>query len=437
MGEGSSVAGHGGVLDEAAEVRVSSSHACVSARAARPRTVVLDGARIEVCKPARAGWALRRLASRTESDRGRRHEAVVGAEGERAAYKVLWRDSVLDARIDFDKAQSTVHLEFASGRSAKLRFQDKLEYERWLEVLEVARAYEFSRHYELGSLIGAGAFADVRTCRERASGAIFAAKRIQLRSSAAQEPHALELMRREVSISLDLHHENIVELCDVFLEDTCVFLVQEYARGGTLRDYLNKGLSNELLRSVFRQILRGVRYMHRKGVIHRDLKLANVLLMESDLEHRGTDISLLERQDVVKIADLGLASAGAQAAVFHSVVGSPRYCAPEVLAGHGYTFSADMWSVGVMLYALLSCGQYPVVGADSREILARTKSGKLQPMEGDHWFGVDHSAKDLVSKLLVMNPRVRLSAEEALEHEWLSGSSELSSSSTFHFSHRG
>eukprot|EP00184_Porphyridium_aerugineum_P003946 CAMPEP_0184706338 /NCGR_PEP_ID=MMETSP0313-20130426/36705_1 /TAXON_ID=2792 /ORGANISM="Porphyridium aerugineum, Strain SAG 1380-2" /LENGTH=592 /DNA_ID=CAMNT_0027167889 /DNA_START=638 /DNA_END=2416 /DNA_ORIENTATION=- len=296
----------------------------------------------------------------------------------------------------------------------KLKFEDKAVCEQWFDALLVASTYKFADHYELGPLLGTGAFADVRLCRDRLSDSKFAVKIIKTPDSELSP-----VLKREIQIHLRTHHDNIVEVRDIFIEPKQTYIVMEYIEGGTLRELAPLQLSEAMCKVFMKQVLRAVQYMHRIKVIHRDIKLANVLI--NSKEHQLQRDVAANRKNIVKITDFGLSNCPRANchAVFQSCVGSPRFISPEVVLGQSYSFPADMWSVGVIAFCLLSGGDYPVVGQSKNEILRRLVQGKLESMDGERWDSISNEGKQFVSRLLELNPNDRLTADEALCHPWL------------------
>mmetsp|Transcript_19200 Transcript_19200/g.19336 ORF Transcript_19200/g.19336 Transcript_19200/m.19336 type:complete len:426 (-) Transcript_19200:67-1344(-) len=418
-GSGSSrscvLVGHGGLVEMCGSARKEVLGGCLM----RNQWLELHGSLLTVWKSEEC--AKRYIRLQTPAVDGDLHDMGKKLVGKMP--KAVFRERVLHAEIRSDMSRCVIQVVSSSGKKLEVFFDEKNECQQWLDALQTASTYRFSEHYELGPLLGSGSFAEVRLCRDKLTGAALAAKRIK--SNRGTEPDEFQL--REVCIGLTMHHQNIVEVRDVFVESRAVYLVQEYVAGGTLRDIVAEKLSEPVIRVIIKQILLGVRYLHRKKVIHRDLKLANVLISVPNL----TSLSVSEissMSDLIKIGDLGLSQCcsmlgSGSGEVFHTVVGSPRYIAPELLAGNGYSFSADMWSVGVILFALLSGGKYPVLGENKKDILGRLADQKIERMEGPDWEFVSESAKDMVSNLLVFNPQDRISAEGALEHRWMTDES--------------
>ena len=155
----------------------------------------------------------------------------------------------------------------------------------------------------------------------------------------------------------------------------------------------------------FKQVLTALNYCHSNNIVHRDIKPENFLFFGND-----------ESSDL-KIIDFGLSRilSGNKNQKMKTNAGTPYYISPEVLAGN-YDLSCDLWSAGVMLYAML-CGYPPFYGDDNNEILAMVQKGKFD-FDGEEWDDVSADAKDLINKLIT-KPERRLTAEEALQHRWI------------------
>ena len=157
--------------------------------------------------------------------------------------------------------------------------------------------------------------------------------------------------------------------------------------------------------------MRALNYMHKtSNIVHRDVKAENVLFKSED----PTDLT-------IKLCDFGFAikvPEGNSPKHLNSLVGSPYYIAPEVFQGDGYDYRCDLWSVGVLLYYMLSKGSFPFKGDTPDEIFQNIKKEPIV-FDGHVWDGVSQSAKDLTRKLLVKCPDARIEAVEALRHPFL------------------
>lgn len=194
---------------------------------------------------------------------------------------------------------------------------------------------------------------------------------------------------------------DLFENCDYY------FMVLDFMQGKDLFDYIQKrgfSLPESRVKDLMYQVALGVRYLHAFGIVHRDLKLENIMM--SDL----TD------EAVPKIVDFGLAKIIGPSNTASEPFGTLGYVAPEVLRKQNYTFSCDVWSIGCMCYALLS-GSLPFDHESQKETIRMTLEDKLI-FDLPIWQQVSRGAKDLISRLLVKDPSKRMTLEQALQHQW-------------------
>ncbi|KAK9078750.1 hypothetical protein SSX86_002808 [Deinandra increscens subsp. villosa] len=259
--------------------------------------------------------------------------------------------------------------------------------------------------YTIGKELGRGQFGVTHLCTCKKSGDQFACKTIAKRKLANKED--IEDVRREVQI---MHHlagqPNIVELKGAFEDKQSVHLVMELCAGGELFDrIIAKGHYTErAAASLLRTIVRIVHTCHSNGVIHRDLKPENFLLLNKD------------EDAPLKATDFGLSVFYKQGEVFKDIVGSAYYIAPEVLK-RKYGPEVDIWSIGVMLYILLS--GVPPFWAESEHGIFNAILKAHIDFTSDPWPSISPQAKDLVKKMLTSDPKQRLTAHQVLSHPWI------------------
>jgi len=217
---------------------------------------------------------------------------------------------------------------------------------------------------------------------------------------------------QEVSILQTLHHPNIVALHDFFEEPKSYFIVLEKMTGGELFDRVvaKQFYSEREARDVFKIILNAVDYMHGMNVAHRDIKPENLLLVSRD------DDAL------VKLADFGFATpcdndANHGMGSLRTQCGTSSYVAPEVLNRQYYGTKSDMWSAGIILYILLG-GYPPFIEETDRELYQKIRCGDFEFHQA-FWGDISEEAKSLISSLLEVDPKKRLSAKEALNNMWI------------------
>uniref|UniRef100_A0A8C7U3Q4 calcium/calmodulin-dependent protein kinase n=1 Tax=Oncorhynchus mykiss TaxID=8022 RepID=A0A8C7U3Q4_ONCMY len=242
-----------------------------------------------------------------------------------------------------------------------------------------------------------GAFSVVRRCLKVLSGQEYAAKIINTKKLSARDHQKLD---REARICRLLKHSNI----------------GEFLTGGELfedivaREYYSEADASHCIQ----QILEAVLHCHQMGVVHRDLKPENLLLASKS---KGA---------AVKLADFGLAIEveGEQQAWF-GFAGTPGYLSPEVLRKDPYGKAVDLWACGVILYILL-VGYPPFWDEDQHRLYQQIKAGAYD-FPSPEWDTVTPEAKDLINKMLTINPAKRITASEVLKHPWISHRSTVAS----------
>jgi calcium-dependent protein kinase len=249
----------------------------------------------------------------------------------------------------------------------------------------------------------------VRKCKHRDSGVEFAVKVLNL--GLIENDAVLEALREEVFIMCQLDHPNILRLEEVYESETQIFLIQELCSGGDLFDRLEEQpdyhYSEVQCAKLVKQMMSALRYLHSKGIVHRDLKLENFLFDD-------------KTSDSLKMIDFGLSKHFNKGAVEHEAVGTPYTVAPEVIKG-SYNEKVDIWGMGVITYLLLS-GDSPFGGIDGEPLMhVRQNILKCQlsfePKE--IWDQVSEEGKNFVRRLLTKDPEKRPTARQAQRDEWL------------------
>ncbi|NXM88368.1 DAPK2 kinase, partial [Oenanthe oenanthe] len=254
-----------------------------------------------------------------------------------------------------------------------------------------------------------GHFGVVRLCRERSTGALYAAKLVRTRRGrGSRRGRERAQVEREVAILRRLHHPNIMRLHDLFSGRAEVVLVLELISGGELFDFIaqKEMLSEEEAIEFLGQILSGVQYLHARLIAHFDLKPENIMLQEKDVP-----------KPWIKIIDFGLAQQLEDGTTFKSLCGTPQYIAPEVINYEPLSPATDMWSIGVITYILLS-GLSPFQGETDAETLSNVVAGAYE-FEERCFSQTSEMAKDFIRQLLLQEPRQRMTAAECLAHPWI------------------
>ncbi|ORX51995.1 Pkinase-domain-containing protein [Hesseltinella vesiculosa] len=255
--------------------------------------------------------------------------------------------------------------------------------------------------YYVGKTLGKGASGRVKLGIHKHTGEQVAIKIIS-KAHLAANPAIEKAVRREIAIMKLIRHPNIMSLVDVIDDPSSseLYLILEYVQGGELFEYLvSRGrLSDSEARRHFQQIILGLDFCHHHLICHRDLKPENLLL---------------DSQNNIKIADFGMASLQPAGSMLETSCGSPHYASPEIVAGMPYNGSAsDIWSCGVILYALLT-GRLPFDDENIRQLLKKVKAGKfIMPSD------ISKTAQDLIRRILVVDPSKRLTMKQIMMHPW-------------------
>ena len=234
-------------------------------------------------------------------------------------------------------------------------------------------------------------------------------------------------MKREVRCLMKLDHECIVKMIDFFYDDERYYLIEEYIEGGDLFEKLSKkrNYKEEDARNLVKSLLVGVQYMHSKNIVHRDIKIENLLSIEKN------------GQVIAKIVDFGSATElpdNGRCLQQYERIGTLQYLAPEIIECRPYGKEVDMWAIGVLTYIILS-GKFPYrstltyensrITSEQLKLLEEKKIRNLISISTfDYipertWNNISDKAKRFIASLLEKDQDKRLSADQALNHEWM------------------
>lgn len=268
---------------------------------------------------------------------------------------------------------------------------------------------DLQKKYVLTRRIGTGVCGEVKLAFERSTCKKFAVKIIN-KKNFQSEGTATRNAQTEIEILKRVDHPCLIRTVDFYQTDDSYFIVLELMEGGELfhRVKSQKQLSESVAKLYFYQMLRAVQYLHGNGIIHRDLKPENILL------------SSQEDTCLIKVTDFNQSRILEEAMLMRTLCGTPSYLAPEVFtqaSTTGYGLAVDAWSLGVLLFVCL--GGYPPFHEDfGQSITDQIIRGQFT-MVPSKWRNISDQAKDVVRKLLVVDPTKRMTIEEALQHTWL------------------
>ncbi|KAI9714569.1 MAG: hypothetical protein M1812_006374 [Candelaria pacifica] len=296
--------------------------------------------------------------------------------------------------------------------------------------------------YILGQTLGEGEFGKVKMGWKKDGGVQVAIKLIR-RETLGSNPSRLPKIYREISILRELSHPNIVRLHEMVETDRQIGIILEYASGGELFDYIlnHRYLKDNAARRLFAQLVSGVGYLHKKGIVHRDLKLENLLLdrnrniiitdfgfantfdpvdeLGDEIEYNLTNKDFVRKMDLDRVRKSGFRRGD----LMQTSCGSPCYAAPELVVSDSlYTGrKVDVWSCGVILYAMLA-GYLPFdddpANPEGDNINLLYKYIVSTPLTFPEW--VSPHARDMLKRILVPDPRKRADLFEVARHSWLS-----------------
>jgi tRNA A-37 threonylcarbamoyl transferase component Bud32 len=284
---------------------------------------------------------------------------------------------------------------------------DSAEEKQWWigQISEIVDPHSFALSYSSLESAGHGAYGQVYKAINKETGLISAYKVI----SKGQITRTMELaVRKEIAALRCLKHPNVLSLYRVEETKAEIVLVTEYLGEGSLLEWLQARafkITEKETKSIASDLANALFYMHQQCVLHRDIKLENVMMSSTSPEVH------------VKLIDLGLSCFLGPSQMAQEPVGSLRYVAPEVLGKLRYREKADCWSFGVLLYVLLK-GTMPFGGKTEEEIVLSVLRRRLS-FSSAHWSSVSPLAILAISSLLIRNPARRSSISDFLHCNWL------------------
>ena len=291
----------------------------------------------------------------------------------------------------------------------------KIEYNKTNFILEATG--DFHAKYSIIQELGSGAFSKVLRVENKLTHEVFACKEL-IKSKIKDEKE----FRNEINIMSKCDHPNIIKLIEIYADKRYYKIIMEELTGGTLLERLiekmqtlGETFSEKDASIIFKQIISAINYCHKQGIVHRDLKMKNVLFIEKS---QNLDIKIIDfglsQYSSNKLVNLMEIISGDKTINMTEIVGTSHYISPEVLK-EKYNQKCDIWSAGVILYTMLS-GKFPFNGKSEKEIFKSILKKKFD-FSDKIWKNISSEVKDLINHMLCPEEK-RFSAEQVLDHPW-------------------
>ena len=304
-----------------------------------------------------------------------------------------------------------INITFNNNRTNKLYFiEEKICQKFSKRIKNAIKNLDFEEFYEKIEKLGEGHFGKVYKCKNKLTGQYYAVKIINKQEINEKD---LELIRQEKNYLKLIKHQNIISLKDYFEDEKNIYFVTEYYNGGDIITFLDKKkkenskVSEKTAAKIIRKITEGLKYLNFFGIIHRDIKPENILFAEQN------DIKSL------KIIDLGVCQTLTYGELATDPIGTNGYISPEIYLHHNYSFKIDIWSLGVILYLLITGGVLPF---DDQNMDSQTIGKKVIYLNQEYpekYFGdKSKSLITLLDKMLEKNDSKRISIKELIKDNW-------------------
>jgi len=321
------------------------------------------------------------------------HEAIYNVE--------LSLMTPIKGTIGSSSANRSATKAFESLKHIMRKALSRLEFPKFIAG---STGESFRSFYQLNQELNEGSFGVVFRGRNRKTDDVVAVKSVNCKKLSAQDDAAIFT---EVALMTNMDHPYIIKVLDFFEEQGHYLMVLEYLEGGDLFDRIGKksAYSEEDARCCSKILISAIFYCHSNNVAHLDLKSKNLVLTSPDDDTK------------VKLIDFGFAQRVTGPNCLTRRCGTPYFVAPEIIRKEAYDERADMWSVGVIIYLLLS-GHLPFGGRNAMDLFKNVLKGELT-FEESNWNSVSPEAKDLVKHLLDTNPETRWTSERAETCDWM------------------
>jgi len=285
-------------------------------------------------------------------------------------------------------------------------FSTLQEQQEWTTKLMEAMGYSnVFQYYELDKTLGKGQFGLVKLARHKKTRQKVAVKQVKKKNMSHIEVFQ---QRREIEVLKMCQHPNIISLVDIFENSEYYYIVLDYMEGSDLFDYLQArdfNLGEERVRVITYQLALGIKYLHSYGIVHRDMKLENIMMTDTT------------EKSVPKLVDFGLAKMIGPNEKADEPFGTLGYVAPEILEKKPYSFQCDLWSLGCIVYALM-CSSLPFDHDSQKETIRMTCEDQVI-FDSPQWKNCSAESMDMIFKLLIKNPEKRLTLDQLFKHPWM------------------
>lgn len=291
-------------------------------------------------------------------------------------------------------------------------YKTNFENSKIIPHTRITSQSQITDNYEIGEKIGQGSFGKVYAVKEKATDVKWAMKCI----NKLEKSIAIKLLEREVAILKKVKHEHIIKLKEVFETHEKVYLIMEYCEGGELAAELAKvkKFSEAETKNIMSALASAIAYLHKCDIVHRDLKLSNILLSNNPLNSND--------HLFIKVTDFGLSvikGGVGHENMLKSFCGTLIYMAPEIIENKTYSQQCDVWALGVIAYQLI-CGIPPFMSDDEDLLMAQIRSGEYK-FFSPAWDNISSEAKNCIEKMLHLDTGYRLTAAEVLQQPWFTG----------------
>ena len=309
----------------------------------------------------------------------------------------------INVKNDINNSNNIENLSMSILQNEKYYFEESKKLSNKIQQFGKEHKYKIYPktnllYYKIGRSIGRGAFGKVNIALHVLSGHIVAIKSFNKKKN----NFPIHKIKYEIKIMQKLrNNKKIVKLLEAFENEKYFFIIMENVIGGNLFNAINKmnKLSEAISRNIFKQLIEAIKYIHSKGIVHRDIKPDNILL---------------NLNNNIKLCDFGVSKEIKKGQLISDSCGTPAFIAPEILLDEPYDpYKTDIWSSGVVLYVMIS-GFFPFTGINENQLHKHILSGKFPKLPN-----ISSNLNDLINRILEVNPNKRITIDEILNHPWI------------------